>query len=118
MVDRPAVSSSNRAVLQHPQKGRLVALHDKPSEARTPPPPSRPWWAPCEAPAPSHCSPEMGLEQSSDRLLYVFPFSFFWLRVYFKGMLFFLKITNLDNLWPTVRPSMVLISTVLKSFYE
>ena len=78
-------------MLQCPQKGQLAALHDEPSEARTPPPPSHPWWAPCEAPAPSHCGPEVGLEQSADRLLYVSPFSFFWLRVYFEGMLFFLN---------------------------
>ena len=78
-------------MLQCPQKGQLAALHDELSEARMPPPSSRPWWAPCEAPAPSHCGPEVGLEQSADRLLYVSPFSFFWLRVYFEGMLFFLN---------------------------
>ena len=83
VADRPADSLGNGAVLWCPQKGRLAALHDEPSEARTPPPPSHPWWAPCEAPAPSHCGPEVGLEQSADRSLYVFPFSFFWLRVYF-----------------------------------
>ena len=82
MADRPADSLGNGAVLRCPQKGRMAVLHDEPSEARTPPPPSHPWWAPCEAPAPSHCGPEVGLEQSADRSLYVFPFSFFWLRVY------------------------------------
>ena len=91
MADRPADSLGNGAVLRCPQKGRMAALHDEPSKARTPPPPSHSWWAPCEAPAPSHCGPEVGLEQSADRLLYVFPFSFFWLRVYFEGMLFFLN---------------------------
>ncbi|XP_070635401.1 liprin-alpha-1-like isoform X5 [Bos indicus] len=91
VADRPADSLGNGAVLRCPQKGRLAALHDEPSEARTPPPPSRPWWAPCEAPALSHRGPEVGLEQSADRLLYVSPFSFFWLRVYFEGMLFFLN---------------------------
>ena len=91
VADRPADSLGNGAVLRRPQKGRLAALHDELSEARTPRPSSRPWWAPCEAPAPSHCGPEVGLEQSADRLLYVSPFSFFWLRVYFEGMLFFLN---------------------------
>ena len=91
MADGPADSFGGAAVLRRPQKGRLAALHDEPSEARTPPPPSHPWLAPCEAPAPSHCGPEVGLEQSADRLLYVSPFSFFWLRVYFEGMLFFLN---------------------------
>ena len=70
-------------MLRCPQKGQLGVLHDEPSEARMLPPSSRPWWAPCEAPAPSLCGPEVGLEQSADRSLYVFPFSFFWLRVYF-----------------------------------
>ncbi|XP_027391392.1 liprin-alpha-1-like [Bos indicus x Bos taurus] len=60
VADRPADSLGNGAVLRCPQKGRLAALHDEPSEARTPPPPSHPWWAPCEAPAPSHCGPEGG----------------------------------------------------------
>ena len=64
-------------MLQCPQKGQLAALHDELSEARTPRPSSRPWWAPCEAPAPSHCGPEVGLEQSIDRSLTSshFPFS-------------------------------------------
>ena len=39
----------------------------------------------------SRKSTEVGVEQSADRLLYVSPFSFFWLRVYFEGMLFFLN---------------------------
>ena len=36
VVEWPADSSCNGAVLRHPQKGRLAALHDKPSKARTP----------------------------------------------------------------------------------
>ncbi|MXQ95028.1 hypothetical protein E5288_WYG021817 [Bos mutus] len=40
VADRPADSLGNGAVLWCPQKGRLAALHDEPSEARTPPPPS------------------------------------------------------------------------------
>ncbi|KAI4559229.1 hypothetical protein MJG53_017755 [Ovis ammon polii x Ovis aries] len=59
VADQPADPSGSGAVLQHPQKGWLAALCDEPSKARTPPPPSRPWWAPCEAPAPSHCAPEV-----------------------------------------------------------
>ncbi|KAI4551222.1 hypothetical protein MJT46_017474 [Ovis ammon polii x Ovis aries] len=61
VADQPADSSGNGAVLQYPQKGWLAALCDEPSKARTPPPPSHPWWAPCEAPAPSHCAPETSL---------------------------------------------------------
>ena len=43
---------SRRGLTPRPQKGRLAALHDEPSEARTPPPPSHPWWAPCSGNAP------------------------------------------------------------------
>ncbi|MXQ98470.1 hypothetical protein E5288_WYG009457 [Bos mutus] len=43
-VDWPADYSGNGVVLGCPQKGRLAALHGEPSEARTPPPPSHPWW--------------------------------------------------------------------------
>ncbi|KAI4531374.1 hypothetical protein MG293_017888 [Ovis ammon polii] len=66
VADQPADSSGNGAVLQHPQKGWLAALCDEPSKARTPPPPSRPWWAPCEAPAPSHCAPEVQALKEQD----------------------------------------------------
>ncbi|XP_045020754.1 liprin-alpha-1-like isoform X7 [Bubalus bubalis] len=66
VADRPADSLGNGAVLWCPQKGRLAALHDEPSEARTPPPPSHPWWAPCEAPAPSHCGPEVQTPKEQD----------------------------------------------------
>ncbi|XP_027380860.1 liprin-alpha-1-like isoform X1 [Bos indicus x Bos taurus] len=66
VADRPADSLGNGAVLRCPQKGRLAALHDEPSEARTPPPPSRPWWAPCEAPAPSHRGPEVQTPKEQD----------------------------------------------------
>ncbi|XP_070641624.1 liprin-alpha-1-like isoform X4 [Bos indicus] len=66
VADRPADSLGNGAVLRCPQKGRLAALHDEPSEARTPPPPSHPWWAPCEAPAPSHCGPEVQTRKEQD----------------------------------------------------
>ncbi|XP_070635404.1 liprin-alpha-1-like isoform X3 [Bos indicus] len=66
VADRPADSLGNGAVLRCPQKGRLSALHDEPSEARTPPPPSRPWWAPCEAPAPSHRGPEVQTPKEQD----------------------------------------------------
>ncbi|XP_070635374.1 liprin-alpha-1-like [Bos indicus] len=41
-------------------------MHDEPSEARTPPPPSHPWWAPCEAPAPSHRGPEVQTPKEQD----------------------------------------------------
>ena len=83
MTDRPADSSSYGAVLRRPQKGRLAALHDEPSKARTPTTPFPSLVGTLWAPALSHCGPEMGLEQNIDRSLYVFPFSFFWLRVYF-----------------------------------
>ncbi|XP_061253749.1 liprin-alpha-1-like isoform X8 [Bos javanicus] len=66
VADRPADSLGNGAVLRCPQKGRLAALHDEPSEARTPPPPSHPWWAPCEAPAPSHRGPEVQTPKEQD----------------------------------------------------
>ncbi|KAG5194843.1 hypothetical protein JEQ12_012132 [Ovis aries] len=66
VADQPADSSGSGAVLQHPQKGWLAALCDEPSKARTPPPPSRPWWAPCEAPAPSHCAPEVQTAKEQD----------------------------------------------------
>ncbi|XP_070630578.1 liprin-alpha-1-like isoform X2 [Bos indicus] len=66
VADRPADSLGNGAVLRCPQKGRLAALHDEPSEARTPPPPSHSWWAPCEAPAPSHCGPEVQTPKEQD----------------------------------------------------
>ncbi|XP_070635359.1 liprin-alpha-1-like isoform X2 [Bos indicus] len=66
VADRPADSLGNGAVLRCPQKGRLAALHDEPSEARTPPPPSRPWWAPCEAPALSHRGPEVQTPKEQD----------------------------------------------------
>ncbi|KAG5194835.1 hypothetical protein JEQ12_012124 [Ovis aries] len=66
VADQPADASGSGAVLQHPQKGWLAALCDEPSKARTPPPPSRPWWAPCEAPAPSHCAPEVQTAKEQD----------------------------------------------------
>ncbi|KAI4559245.1 hypothetical protein MJG53_017771 [Ovis ammon polii x Ovis aries] len=66
VADQQADSSGSGAVLQHPQKGWLAALCDEPSKARTPPPPSRPWWAPCEAPAPSHCAPEVQALKEQD----------------------------------------------------
>ncbi|KAG5194840.1 hypothetical protein JEQ12_012129 [Ovis aries] len=66
VADQPADSSGSGEVLQHPQKGWLAALCDEPSKARTPPPPSRPWWAPCEAPAPSHCAPEVQTLKEQD----------------------------------------------------
>ncbi|XP_070635370.1 liprin-alpha-1-like isoform X2 [Bos indicus] len=66
VADRPADSLGNGAVLRCPQKGRLAAMHDEPSEARTPPPPSHPWWAPCEAPAPSHHGPEVQTPKEQD----------------------------------------------------
>ncbi|XP_061266659.1 liprin-alpha-1-like isoform X3 [Bos javanicus] len=66
VADRPADSLGNGAVLRCPQKGRLAALHDEPSKARTPPPPSHSWWAPYEAPAPSHCGPEVQTPKEQD----------------------------------------------------
>ncbi|KAG5193204.1 hypothetical protein JEQ12_020686 [Ovis aries] len=66
VADQPADFSGNGAVLQHPQKGWLAALCDEPSKARTPMPPSIPWWAPCEAPAPSHCGPEVQALKEQD----------------------------------------------------
>ncbi|MXQ98468.1 hypothetical protein E5288_WYG009455 [Bos mutus] len=66
VADRPADYSGDGAVLRCLQKRQLAALHDEPPEARTPPPPSRPWWAPCEAPAPSHCAPEMHTLKEQD----------------------------------------------------
>ncbi|KAI4559238.1 hypothetical protein MJG53_017764 [Ovis ammon polii x Ovis aries] len=66
VADQLADSSGNGVVLQHPQKGWLAALCDKPSKARTPLPPSIPWWAPCEAPAPSHCAPEVQTAKEQD----------------------------------------------------
>ncbi|XDA88765.1 hypothetical protein R6Z07F_018391 [Ovis aries] len=66
VADQLADSSGNGVVLQHPQKGWLAALCDKPSKARTPLPPSIPWWAPCEAPAPSHCAPEVQALKEQD----------------------------------------------------
>ena len=36
VADWPADSSCNGVVLRCPQKGRLAALHDEPSKARTP----------------------------------------------------------------------------------
>ena len=76
MTDQPAESSSYGAVLRRPQKGQLAALNDEPSKARTPNAPFPSLVGTLWAPAPSHCGPEMGLEQSVDRSLYVFPFLF------------------------------------------
>ncbi|KAI4551213.1 hypothetical protein MJT46_017465 [Ovis ammon polii x Ovis aries] len=52
VADQPADASGSGAVLQHPQKGWLAALCDEPSKARTPPPPSRPWFPDCGEPSP------------------------------------------------------------------
>ena len=66
VADWPADSLDNRVVLRRPQKGRLAALRGEPSKARTPPPPSHPWWAPCKAPAPSRCGPEVQTLKEQD----------------------------------------------------
>ncbi|KAG5194836.1 hypothetical protein JEQ12_012125 [Ovis aries] len=66
VADQPADSSGNGAVLQHPQKGWLAALCDEPSKARTPPPPSCPWWAPYETWS-SHAQVQALKEQDWER---------------------------------------------------